>query len=127
MSTQNINPSPEALLAGIDAIARAIGRNCQMDVYIAMARAESQAAPRAADADDLRNHFAATAPKAPDWFKFQPATPYPYAPEGTDPDSPEAAQARAARATWVREQQEKKFFTWRWYYADQMMAARGVA
>ncbi|WP_273035959.1 hypothetical protein [Massilia timonae] len=127
MSTPNINPSPEALLAGIDAIARAIGRNCQMDVYIAMARAEAHAAPSASDVDDLRNHFAATAPKAPDWFKFQPATPYPYAPDGIDPESPEAARVRAARAAWVREQQEKKFFAWRWHYADQMMAARGAA
>lgn len=65
MSTPNINPSPEALLAGIEAVAKAIGRNCQMDMMMAMARAEARTSPEAGDEaglePSLRDQFAAAA------------------------------------------------------------------
>jgi hypothetical protein len=61
MSGSSINPSPRTLLVGIEAIAKAIGRNCTMDMYLAMARAE-MLAPSAAPADSsLRDQFAGQA------------------------------------------------------------------
>jgi hypothetical protein len=66
MSESNINLSPDALLAGIETVAKAIGRTCQMDVVVAMARAEAKVAPAVpgeilASAMTLRDHFAAKA------------------------------------------------------------------
>jgi len=66
MSKANINLSPDALLAGIEAVAKTIGRNCQIDVAIAMSRAEAKAVPTApeeipASAMTLRDYFAGQA------------------------------------------------------------------
>ena len=66
MSEANINLSPDALLAGIETVAKAIGRTCQMDVVVAMARAEAKASPAASDevlasAMTLRDYFAGQA------------------------------------------------------------------
>lgn len=61
MSFHTTQPSPQALLAGIDAVAKAIGRNCTMDMYIAMARAEAQSAPMESEGVELRDQFALAA------------------------------------------------------------------
>lgn len=119
----------QAVFRATAAVAAAIGPTCQLKMLLEIQACEREgvAYEDQVNAQSTLDYFAATAPKAPDWFKFQPTTPYPYASDGTDPESPEAAQVKAARAAWVREQQEKKFFAWRWHYANQMMAARGGA
>lgn len=105
MSTPNINPSPEALLAGIEAVARAMGRNCQMDMIVAMARAEAKASPPAASDAALRDQFAAAALPAIISATFAGAV-------GAKGGVPATEEIMAAQA---------------YHFADAMLAARGAA
>ena len=81
--------------------------------------------------DDLRAHFAAQAPtEIPSWF--QPAMDHlsvPSLPERTSDDKQDNAAVKVwsdqkNQANLQREQY--RYFTWRWYYADQMIAHSGT-
>jgi hypothetical protein len=81
--------------------------------------------------DDLRAHFAAQAPsEIPSWF--QPAMDHlsiPSLPERTSDSREHDAAVKAwseqkNHANLLREQY--RYFTWRWYYADQMIAHMGL-
>ncbi|MDN4061172.1 hypothetical protein QPK31_23410 [Massilia sp. YIM B02769] len=100
----------------------------------------------------LRDYFAVRAPKAPDWFRYQPTTPQPQLPSPICLTEPQRDQfsglgecftadevdrevvefaalygkAEEARAAWRDEQRKAKFFAWAWYYADAMLAARSA-
>jgi hypothetical protein len=102
---------------------------------------------------DLRAYFATHAPQSiPDWFKGERTTSVPAIPDapshwgaaqasqfadlknGTglvSHASPEVADfyarwlaAKDRQNAWRDQQRERKYFAWRWYYADQMMASR---
>jgi hypothetical protein len=97
----------------------------------------------------IRAYFASHAPEAPDWFKYQPPTNKPLMPPMPNftPEQKEKfeqfvchdtcrdwevsqyvrqrEQAKAAQDGWRDACRERKFFAWRWYYADQMMASMG--
>jgi hypothetical protein len=77
--------------------------------------------------EDLRAHFAAQAPtEIPSWF--QPAMDHlsiPSLPGRTSDDKEDSAAVKAwseqkNQANLQREQY--RYFAWRWYYADQMIA-----
>lgn len=99
----------------------------------------------------MRQYFAAHAPHpVPDWFKFRDREPMPIEPEipttwttaqrdefvrlkngevkefATDPAVAEFyrpwSQARGDMNAWRDRQRAAKFFAWRWYYADMMVA-----
>lgn len=63
---------------------------------------------------ELRDYLAAHAPAAPDWFRNPEGQKIPH-------DVYEDPERKKA---WIREQQATKFFEWRWFYADAMMASR---
>ena len=105
MSEASLNMSPEALLAGIEAIARAIGRNCQMEVYVAMARAEASSMPPAIDESVLRDQFATAALPAIISAAFAGSI-------GAKGDAPVTEEIMASQA---------------YEFADAMLAARGAA
>lgn len=102
---------------------------------------------------DLRDYFAAHAPlPIPDWFKGDPGNNMPLIPDVPTHfgaaqasqfvdlkhgvglvahASPEVAEfysrwliAKNKQSVWKDQQREKKYFAWRWYYANQMMASR---
>jgi len=98
-----------------------------------------------------REYFAAHAPDAPDWFKYEPpsnrplmpATPSNFTVEQHDllknfichdscPDRfvsqlvRRREEAKQAQEVWRNACRERKFFAWRWYYADQMIEAGKV-
>lgn len=104
---------------------------------------------------DLRDYFAAHAPlPVPDWFKGESGKAMPTVPDAPSYwNAAQAAQfsdlkqgiglvshaarevaefyaiylaAKARHAAWRDEQREKKYFAWRWHYADQMMANRNT-
>lgn len=102
----------------------------------------------------LRDYFAARAPQpAPDWFKHEPSSKRPVAPDAalltdaqreqlaglgdyydfTDVDAEVVAFAEARDAAaealeaWRNEQRRIKFFAWRWFYADMMIKTREAA
>ena len=57
----------------------------------------------------LRDYFAAHAPEMPKWFRHEADEPIP---EGEN------------RQAWIRRNQAAKFFEWRGFYADAMIAER---
>lgn len=97
----------------------------------------------------LRDYFAARAPMPiPEWYRWMATTPRPHAPAVDHLSTEERADAslmlskdapavmkttprvtdyvvamRAANA-WRDEQRRQKFFAWRYYYADMMIAER---
>jgi hypothetical protein len=82
--------------------------------------------------DDLRAHFAAQAPtEIPSWF--QPAMDHlsiPSLPERSSSDKDDNAAVKVwsdqkHQTNLLREQY--RYFTWRWYYADQMIAHAATA
>lgn len=63
----------------------------------------------------LRQRYAGTAPSVPDWFLCDdPSDP---APE-VDPDTEGWKKLRE----WEMRHEERRFFAWRWAYADAMLA-----
>lgn len=103
------------------------------------------------DQAHMREFFAAHAPQQiPDWFKGERSGDLPSVPDAPlgwgaaksaeflelkegrlerAASSPEVMAffdiwrvARDAQAAWRDRQREKKYFAWRWHYADQMMA-----
>lgn len=64
----------------------------------------------------LRDQFAMAAPPVPDWFKFDTGT-----------NKPHWDATKEDVEAWRNACREQKFFAWRWYYADAMLAARGKA
>jgi len=97
-----------------------------------------------------RDFFAAHAPDVPDWFKYEAKTNRPVMPAVPDSFTSEQRQAldnfvchetchdrfvsqfvrrrqeaKAAQEAWRDACREKKFFAWRWHYADQMMEMSG--
>jgi hypothetical protein len=102
---------------------------------------------------ELREYFAAHAPlPIPDWFKGDHGNNMPLIPDAPSHwGAAEASQfvdlkngiglvihakqevaefyacwlvAKSKQAAWKDQMREKKYFAWRWYYADQMIASR---
>lgn len=98
----------------------------------------------------MRQYYAAHAPAAPDWFRFEtdnlPPT-VPSVPQGWDTEQraeflmikegsiDEAcaklevrefwriySPARAKLEVWRMDMRKRKFFAWRWFFADMMIA-----
>lgn len=96
----------------------------------------------------LREWYATHAPQCPEWFKHEPESPCPFVPkpdrlktsqrdelgllgiwlDASQVDPAVAAFARerdiaeSEKRRWINQQKEKKFFAWRWYYAEMMIA-----
>ena len=95
----------------------------------------------------MRAYFATHAPAVPEWFKLEPPQHKPHMPQTPSGFTPEQLlaletfvshetcpdrfvsqhvrrreQAKAEQDAWRDACREKKFFAWRWYYADQMLA-----
>ncbi|MDZ5456826.1 hypothetical protein [Azohydromonas lata] len=81
--------------------------------------------------DDLRAHFAAHAPDdIPSWF--QPAVVEPSLPSLPERGSDDTADNAAVKA-WSDQRsqahlrrEQYRYFAWRWYYADQMVALKDM-
>lgn len=81
--------------------------------------------------DDLRARFAAQAPTdIPSWF--QPALVEPVLPALPE-RGPDVKDHNAAVKAWsdqrnqaLARREQYRYFAWRWYYADQMLAHRGM-
>lgn len=71
--------------------------------------------------DDIA-YFAAHAPDTPSWFKVE-KTPYPEKPV---PSTDTAVNAWNKELDMIEQiNTERRYFQWRWYYAEQMVAHRG--
>jgi hypothetical protein len=71
----------------------------------------------------LRDYFAAHAPAVPDWFKHEPTSPMPHIVAGNE-TMREHVESKMIYNAWVNEQKAFKFFAWRTFYADAMLAER---
>lgn len=94
-----------------------------------------------------RDYFAANAPDIPDWFDGPPSDVAPpsvmtmvqWRVKNESPPKPletaretvqrnlrewnkYKAERAAERDTWERQQSARRFFAWRWHYADQMLS-----
>lgn len=72
----------------------------------------------------LRDYFAAHAPDVPDWFKHAAPTPIPLVSDAAVVGDAAHYKAKAERNNWIDEQKAAKFFAWRGFYADCMVAER---
>lgn len=73
----------------------------------------------------LRQYYAAHAPMVPEWFGIQPPDddPKPTLPREIPmgDNGQNYIEGKENYEAWLRRQRERRYFAWRWRYADMML------